>query len=595
MAGKGFPLSIIISTVDKSTAALRAIGKKFDGLGKKMENVGKKAGRIGESLTRSLTLPIVAIGAASVKAFADFEQGMASVSTLVDTSTESMDMMGKKVLEIGRRTPVAISELTSALFDIRSAGIPAADAMNVLERSAKLGVAGLGTTAQAARLAAGAINAWGLEGKAADRIFNTIFQTTKNGITTIAGLEQGFGAVAGKMAKAGIEVDDYFASIAALTTTTLKAAEAHTQMKAAVDGLEKSGKKSRKLFKKLGVKDFKELVRTSGGVTKAFRRISEAVGKQSGALKDLIGSSEGAAAVQALAGKQGDNQVATLKDMRKETKGLTDDQIAFNKQNKTSAAQWQRTKNSLTSAAISMGTLLAPALTKVAEKIQSAAKWFNDLDDSTKKTIAKIAGVTAVVGPMLIVLGKVAPGVGLIVTALKTLAVIATAHPMFALAAAIGAVAAFTQSSAFKNFGKTKHDTRADREFAEFVESDPNSRINRRAKAAKENARLDLILEDEELGAPRAALPDLPAPKKDPTIFDQLGSAGLQSALGPPALYKGPTAAQWGTGAQSAQATGGTSKIEIDIRSDSQNVTVKTVSDEREIDVNVGNQMVGEL
>lgn len=592
MAGKEFPLSIIIRTVDRSTAALRAIGKKFDGLGKKMENVGRKAGKIGRSITRGLTLPIVAVGVASVRAFSDFEKGMASVSTLVDTSTESMDQMGKKVLEIGRRTPVAIDELTSALFDIRSAGIPAADAMNVLERSAKLGVAGLGSTAQAARLAAGAINAWGLEGKAADRIFNTIFQTTKNGITTIAGLEQGFGAVAGKMAKAGIEVDDYFASIAALTTTTLKAAEAHTQMKAAVDGLEKSGKKTRKVFEKLGVKDFKELVRTSGGVTQAFRLISGAVGKQSGALKDLIGSSEGAAAVQALAGRQGDKQVSTLKDMRKETKGLTDDQIAFNKQNKTSAAQWQKTKNSLTSAAISMGTLLAPALTKVAAKIQSVAAWFGNLDDSTKSTIAKIAGITAVVGPMLIVLGKVAPGVGLIITALKALAVIATAHPMFALAAAIAAVAAFTARS---DTGKIKHNTKADLAFIEQAEDDPNSVINRRARAVKESARLDRVLDVEELGAPRAAVTDLPAPKKDPTIFSQLGSQGLQSALGPPALYKGPTAAQWGSGAQSAQTTGGTSKIEIDIRSDSQNVTVKTVSDEREIDVNVGNQMVGEL
>ena len=596
MAGKEFPLSIIIRTVDRSTAALRAIGKKFDGLGKKMESVGKKAAKIGKSLTRSLTLPIVAVGAASVKAFADFEQGMASVSTLVDTSTESMDMMGKKVLEIGRRTPVALDKLTGALFDIRSAGIPAADAMNVLERSAKLGVAGLGTTAQAARLVAGAINAWGLEGEAANRIYNTVFQTTKNGITTIEGLEKGFGAVAGKMAAAGIEVDDYFASVAALTTTTLKAAGAHTQMRAAVDGLQASNKRTSKIWRKLGVKDFNELLKKSGGVTEAFRAVARAAGDQSGALKKLIGSSEGEAAVIALISKQGDKQLATLKDMRKETEGLTDDQIAFNKQNKTSAAQWQRTKNSLTSAAISMGTLLAPALTKVAEKIQSAAKWFDDLDDSTKSTIAKIAGVTAVVGPMLIALGKVAPGVGIIISALAKLAVIAKAHPMFALAAAIGAVAAFTQSSAFKDFGKIEHKATGAAAEAELelIESGEN----RRAKAKRALAKLSEPIVDEELrplGVPRAAVPALPAPKKDPTIFDQLGSAGLQSALGPPALYKGPTAAQWGAGAQSAQATGGTSKIEIDIRSDSQNVTVKTVSDEREIDVNVGNQMVGEL
>ncbi len=565
MAGKEFPLSIIIKTIDRSTAAIRAIGKKFDGLGKKMESVGKKAGKIGKSLTKNLTLPIVAVGVASVRAFSEFEKGMASVSTLVDTNVESMDEMGKKVQEIGRRTPVALDKLTSALFDIRSAGIPAADAMNVLERSAQLGVAGLGDTAQAARLVAGAINAWGLEGEAADRIYNTVFQTTKNGITTIEGLEQGFGAVAGKMAAAGIEVDDYFASIAALTTTTLKASGAHTQMRAAVDGLQASNKRTSKIWRKLGVKDFNELLKKSGGVTEAFRAVAGAAGDQSGALKKLIGSSEGEAAVMALISKQGDKQLSTLKDMRKETVGLTDDQIAFNKQNKTSAAQWQKTKNSLASAAISMGTLLAPALTKVADKIQSVAKWFENLDDSTKSTIAKIAGVTAVVGPMLIVLGKVAPGVGLIITALAKLAVIAKAHPVFALLAALTAVAGFVKSLDVK----IKHNvTEAGQD---LIDSGDRRRAREKADAKSADAKFEREF-DQELGSTQRN----------------------RSALGPPALYKGPTAAQWGTGAQAAQS-GGVSKIEIDIRSDSQNVTVKTVSDEREIDVTTGNQLLGEI
>lgn len=410
MAGN-YPLTIILGMLDNTGPGF---GKASSRLGKFAE----KAGRIGKTMTANLTMPIAGVATHAVRAFAEFEKGMSNVSTLVDTSTESMADMGKMVQKIGARTPVEMSQLTSALFDVRSAGIGADDAMSVLEKSAQLGTAGLGTTAQAARLAAGAINAWNLKGEDADRVYNTIFQTTKNGITTIAGLEQGFGAVAGKMASAGIGVEDYMASIAALTTTTLPASQAHTQMRAAVDGLEKSGKKTGKVFRKLGVKDFKELLAREGNVTEAFRKIADAAGDESGALKDLIGSSEGAAAVTALLGKQGDKQIATFEEMQKKSEGLTDVQIAFNKQNETSAAQWQRTKNQLTSAAISMGTVLAPALTKISQKVSELAAWFSGLDDDTKETIAKFAFFVAAAGPVVMMVGKITTGIRMLSLAL---------------------------------------------------------------------------------------------------------------------------------------------------------------------------------
>lgn len=430
-------LTILLKMVDKASGPMSKVGKS-------LRSIGKSATVAGKSLTKNLTFPILAMGAASFKVFSDFETGMASVSTLVDTTSESMADMGKQVQEIAKRTPVAMNELTSALFDVRSAGIPAADAMSVLEKSAQLGAAGLGTTAQAAKLAAGAINAWGLEGKEADRVYDTIFKTTKNGITTIAGLEQGFGAVAGTIANAGIPLDDYLASVAALTTTTLKAAGAHTQMRAAVVGLEKDTKGTRKIFKKLGVKDFKELVKESGGVVQAFQAVQDKVGNASGAMQKLVGSSEAAAAITGLLGQQGDKQRETLADMRKETIGLTDVQKAASKQFATSASKIKLAKNQLVVTGIKIGSILAPAILKLTEKLSEAVAWFDNLDDSTKDTILTVAGVVAVVGPVLIVVGKLttalgflAPAFGLVGTAFGILSKIILANPLGALIAAI--------------------------------------------------------------------------------------------------------------------------------------------------------------
>ena len=427
-------LEILLTLADKASGPMGKVGAS-------MRKFGASAMQAGKAMTASLTLPIVSLGSKAVGAFSEFEAGMASVSTLVDTSTESMEDMSKQVLEIGKNIPVGFDELTGALFDVRSAGIGSANAMNVLERSAQLGVAGLGSTQQAAKLAAGAINAWGLEGKQADDIFNTIFLTTADGITTIAGLEQGFGAVAGKMANAGIAADDYFAAVGALTTTTLKAAEAHTQMKAAVDGLEKGGKKTSKVFRRLGVKDFKQLVTETGSVTKAFRKVKEAVGDKSGALKDLIGSSEGAAAVMALVGTQGDKQEATLEKMRKKTEGLTAVQIAANKQNKTAAAQWKMTKNKLEATAISIGQKLVPILLKVAEKLSAVVDWFSGLSEGTQEFILIIAGVVAILGPAITVFGALATAFGFVSTALGIMSAVIAANPIIFLIMAIALAA----------------------------------------------------------------------------------------------------------------------------------------------------------
>ncbi len=585
MPGKEFPLSIILRTVDETSAVLRKVNANLGKMAAKLDGIGKKASKIGKSLSTNLTLPIVAVGVASVKAFADFEDGMASVSTLVTDATESMDEMGKKVLDIGRRTPVALEELTAGLFDVRSASIPAADAMSVLERSAQLGVAGLGTTAQAARLAAGAINTWGLEGKEADRIFNVIFQTTKNGITTIQGLEQGFGAVAKKIQSSGIEADDYFASIAALTTTTLKAAGAHTQMKAAVDGLSKSGKETRKVFRKLGVKDFKELIAKSGSVTDAFRLIAGAAGKQSGALKKLIGSSEGEAAVLALIGSQGDKQIDTLADMRKETVGLTDVQVAFQKKNDTTAASIKKTKNSLTSAAISIGKILVPVVERLATKLQDLSGWWEDLDDDTKETIVTIAGVVAVVGPALVIFGKLVTAIAAVSKAVAFMNAIMLANPVVALTAVIilAVREIINEWQSFEEFfallwATITGDFEAASEVIGFIVKDLEA-------AANKVMDIGAVLTGSETSGQRAVREQ--GEQSDRVIDAALAEADRVSAASDAAfaaLVAAPIGGAGGAGA-------GKSTVEIAIKNLPAGSVVKTVSDDRAVDLSVGAQM----
>lgn len=396
MAGKKYPLSIVIRTIDEATADLRKITSTMSKLGGEVERAGK-------TLTAALTLPIVGIGAASVKAFGEFEKGMANVSTLIDTNTESLAEMSKDVLAIGARTPVAMEDLTKGLYDLRSAGVSATDQMMHLEQAAKLGVAGLGSTAESVDLATSALNAFQLKGEDATRLYDQIFKTTKFGKTTIAQLSQGFGGVAGTVAASGTKLDEYLASVAALTTTGLPAAEAHTQLKAVIAGLTRETKDTRKVFRELGAKDLKDLIAKSGGLVPALERISTELKGNQAKMLGLVGSTEALNAIIGLTGAQNKVFKDTLVDMREGSEALGG---AFDKQNKTMHAQWQRTKNALTGAGVAIGSILAPALEGIAVKLQAAAAWFTSLDEGTQKWIIGIGATVAAIGPALIMMGR---------------------------------------------------------------------------------------------------------------------------------------------------------------------------------------------
>lgn len=79
----------------------------------------------------------------------------------------------------------------------------------------------------------------------------------------------------------------------------------------------------------------------------------------------------------------------------------------------------------------------APILEQLVEHIKSLREKWEELSPQTQQTIVKVAAIAAAIGPLLIVLGKMATGIGVVVKALS-----AFASPVgLAVAAVVGAVA----------------------------------------------------------------------------------------------------------------------------------------------------------
>ena len=237
-------------------AAMSRMTRKMRNVSRTAFDISKKTALMGAAIIA----PMVIFANEAIA----FEEKMSNVSTLIDAQTESISDMGDQVLDLSKKLPGPIEELTSSLYDIRSAGVSAADQFNVLEQSAILAVAGLSTSSEATNIMTSSLNAFASQGLTASETADILFKTVKFGKTTIAELSQAFGATAPIIQSAGVTLEDFSSATAALTTLGTPATQAQNQIRASVVSLQKPSEDMIRVFKKLGVTTEKELIAKMG-------------------------------------------------------------------------------------------------------------------------------------------------------------------------------------------------------------------------------------------------------------------------------------------------------------------------------------------
>lgn len=426
--------------------------KGVKGMISKLDNASKKMSSMGRSMTMGFTLPIVAGVGASIKELADFESKMSDISTLIaGDSTQAVGDFTAGINEMMKRVPKSADELGESAYSIVSAGINnTSEALAVLEESARLAVGGLGTTAEATDLMTSAINTFASEGLDATQISDILFKTVKNGKTTVAELSQSFGASAPVIAEAGVTLADFQAATAALTTTGLPASQAQMGLRQAIIALTKPTGDMEKLFVSLGMNG-RELIQTEANLADVFSVLKKEADKQNISWEKSIGSVEALNATTGIMDTTVDAYQNTLGDMLDGTNSLNG---AVEKQNQTTAAQFQLMKNQLNVAmrefAVEIMPLVRKAIEVITDKVGKLTEWWSNLDSKHKNIILGLGGIVAITGPVLWALGTLAGAVVKIISlgkillpVIKTigLAIGGLSLPVLALIAIFGTLA----------------------------------------------------------------------------------------------------------------------------------------------------------
>ena len=111
-------LNDLIVTIGATTRDFdKALGKSM----RKMKTFGKNTKALGSSMTRSLTMPIAALGAAAVKSAADLEAMETSFISLTGGAKEAADMM-KNLNEFTAKTPFQIEAVAKSARQLIASG-----------------------------------------------------------------------------------------------------------------------------------------------------------------------------------------------------------------------------------------------------------------------------------------------------------------------------------------------------------------------------------------------------------------------------------------------------------------------------------------
>jgi len=335
--------------------------------------------------------------------FTEFQDQMASVATLIDPATESLKGYSDAVRKIALTSPKEMSDITKAMYDIRSVGYQGAEAMDMLQTSSYLATAGLSTVTEAANGITAAVKNFSKQGLDATMAANGFMVAIKEGKTTMPQLQESFGNVAGVMAAANIQFTEFLGLTAALTNTGVPASEAMNGIAGAVIAMNKQSGEMSTVFDALGYSGAnaaQDLIKAKGGLLPALTAIAKEAAVLDINLNKVFGRREPSITAGKLTSTIHDSAQNIIGDLQS---GQTPMMDAVAAKTQTAAYQFALLGNNVRDLAIGIGEKLAPVMTVFAGILNGTVSvlkfFFTDLgfvSSALVTTLGLVTGITAV-------------------------------------------------------------------------------------------------------------------------------------------------------------------------------------------------------
>jgi TP901 family phage tail tape measure protein len=448
-----------VKSADEASAAAKRFGSSLSVSRKNLKQVSTAAGAGATAIAGAMLF--------AANSAIKFEKQISAIGAVSGATKDEMEQLRAKALQLGASTSFSASEAAMAMEELAKAGLSIPDILNgASDATVALAAAGGVALPEAAELAADAMASFGLTAKDTMKVADLIAGAANASSIGVSQFGYSLKAVGAVANLAGISFDDTATAIALMGKMGIKGSDAGTSLKTMLMNLNPTTEKQVSLMKKLGLatEDGANKFFDAGGKAKSLSDISQELNT---ALADMT-QQQKLAALETLFGSDAIRAAAILADQ-----GAAGFDNMANAMGKVSAADVaaarldnaagaiELLKSSTETLAITFGSLMLPAIKRIAEFITMLSNRLNSLDPRWQKLI----GMAAAAAAALMALIAVIAGIGFAVMGIgAAMGAIQIAGIVLAIVAALVAFGfaikkAWESSSAFRDAVTTTFET----------------------------------------------------------------------------------------------------------------------------------------
>ncbi len=259
---------------------------KINSWGEKLKDTGGKISSVGNAIL-PISGAVAGLGVAATVSAVNFEDAMAKVSTIADTTEVPIDNLKNQILNLSSETSIAAGEIANNVYDAISAGQSTGNVVNFVANSTKFAKAGFADAGAVLDALTTIMNAYGMEAGEVTNVSDMLVQVQNLGKTNVAELSSSMGKIIPTANAYHVELDQLCTGYAKMTANGVATAESTTYMNSMLNELGKSGTGVSTILKEQTGKSFSELMEGRASLADVFAIVKQSADEQGLAFGDF--------------------------------------------------------------------------------------------------------------------------------------------------------------------------------------------------------------------------------------------------------------------------------------------------------------------
>lgn len=397
----------------------RQMNKAFDNIGARFgsffEDIGAGMQRAGDALT-TLTAPLLAFGVTGIRTAANFDDAMREVQARTGATAEEMETLRETAMQLGADTVFSASQAANAFLQLLTSGQSVKEAMATLPEVLNLAAAAKIDLGNAADWTTDIMKQFGLEAGQAYEVVEALVRASGSGSATVTDLALGFQNAGNIASNFGLDVYETAAALQVFSENGIKGAEAGTQLKSMLTNMSRQTEDVQGMWERLGVSmyDAQGNVRDLDAVIDDLNTSMEGMSDQEriNTIQTLAGS-YGQAGLSALLASGGIDEMQASMSQAADAATVADTRMGgWN--GATEALMGSLETLQITVLTPLINNQLVPFVNKLTEVANGMIEWANANPELANR-ITEVLALLAVLGPSLIIVGKIFSSLGTII------------------------------------------------------------------------------------------------------------------------------------------------------------------------------------